>query len=100
VGLYGGEGGGVPLLETLEDRGPFASAGNLESGEGSRIPVTLNDEWRRTLGMGHLFPSGLHEGDLEGGLIYWAPREICYVRLRNGDPFLANIEGRPFLWAF
>jgi len=47
----------APLLGTLEDmlrkapdtgfslhRGPFTSKGNLESGEGARIPGTLNDE--------------------------------------------------------
>ena len=28
----------------LSHRGPFMSEGNLESGEGARIPGTLNDE--------------------------------------------------------
>jgi len=41
------------------------SEGNLESGEGARIPGTLNDEWRRALGMGHLSVRGLHDGDPE-----------------------------------
>jgi len=53
----GGPLGRAPLLGTLEDmlrnapdtcicdyRGPFMSEGNLESGVGSRIPMTLNDE--------------------------------------------------------
>jgi len=30
-----------------------------------------------TLGTGHLSPRGLHEGDLEGGLLYWGPQKIC-----------------------
>ena len=37
---------------------------------------TLNDEWRRALGMGHLSPRGLHEGDLEGGLLYGPKRYV------------------------
>ena len=53
-------------------RGPFRSEGNLESGGGARIPGTLNDEWR-ALRTGHLSPRGLHEGDLEGGLLFWEP---------------------------
>jgi len=49
--------GRAPLLGTLEDMlrkapdtsislhwGPFMSEGNLESGMGAHIPVTLNDE--------------------------------------------------------
>jgi hypothetical protein len=24
---------------------------------------------------------GLHEGDLEGGLLYWRPQKICQARL-------------------
>jgi hypothetical protein len=42
---------------------------NLESGVGVRIPVTSNDERKRALGKGHHTPRGLHEGDLEGGLL-------------------------------
>ena len=57
--------------------GPFMSEGNLESGGGARIPGTLKDERRRALGMGHLSLRRLHEGDLEGGLFYWGPREGC-----------------------
>jgi hypothetical protein len=78
--------GRVPLLGTLEDtlrkapdtgislhRGPFMSEGNLESGEGGWCTGDLNDEWTRALGMGHLFPRGLHKGNLEEGLLYWGP---------------------------
>jgi hypothetical protein len=27
----------------------------------------------RAVGAGHLSPRGLHERDLEGGLVYWGP---------------------------
>jgi hypothetical protein len=37
----------------------------------------LKDEWTRALGTGHLCPRGLHEGDLEGGILCWGPRKIC-----------------------
>ena len=85
----GGPLGRTPLLGTLEDMlrkapdtglslhwGPFMSEGNLESGGGGpRIPGTLNDEWR-ALRTGFLSPRRLHEEDLEGGFLYWGPRNI------------------------
>ena len=56
-------------------RGPFTFKGTWNQ-EGARIPGNSNDEWR-ALGTGHLSPRGLHEGDLEGGLLYCGPRKIC-----------------------
>jgi hypothetical protein len=35
--------------------------------KGARIPGTLKDELRRTLGVGHLSPRELYDGNLEGG---------------------------------
>ena len=34
----------APNMGISLHRGPFMSEGNLESGEGARIPETLNDE--------------------------------------------------------
>jgi len=47
---------------------------------------------------------GLHEGDVEGELLYWGPQKIskavkmgiCFHRA----PLLGNVEGRSFLRAF
>jgi hypothetical protein len=74
--------GRVSLLGTLEDmlrkapdrgmslrRGPLCPRGTWNQGGGGCVPGTLNDEWRRALGMGHLSVRGHHEGDLEGGLL-------------------------------
>ena len=36
---------------------------------------TLNDEWRRALGMGHLSPRELYEGNMEGHSFPRALRE-------------------------
>jgi len=36
--------GKAPDMGISLHRGPFKSEGNLESGEGARIPGTLNDE--------------------------------------------------------
>jgi len=33
------------------------------------------------LGMGHLSLRGLHEGNLEEGLLYWGLQKVCSVRL-------------------
>jgi hypothetical protein len=87
---YGGPLVRAPILETLKDmlekvpnmgislhRGPFMSEGNLESGGGARIPGILNDERKRALGTGNLSPRGLHERDLQVGLLYWGLRKIC-----------------------
>jgi len=46
---------------------------------------------------------GLHEGDLEGGLLYWGLEKMCYVRLRNwasaslGPRFWGTWRGALFL---
>jgi hypothetical protein len=57
----------------LSPGAPLLSRGAWNQERGARILGTLNDEGRRALGMGHLSPRGLQEGDLEGGLIYWDP---------------------------
>jgi hypothetical protein len=89
VAQCGGSPVRTPLLGTLEDtlrkapdtgislhRGSFMSKENLKSGGGARVPGTLNDERRRALGTGHLYLRGLHEGDLDGVLLYWGSRKI------------------------
>jgi hypothetical protein len=46
---------------------------------------------------------GLHQGDVEGGLLYWGPQKICQVRLWKWVSasivalHLGNMEGRFFL---
>jgi hypothetical protein len=44
--------------------------GNLEGGSYTR---ESENEWRRALKIGHLSLRELHEGNLEGGLLYWGP---------------------------
>jgi len=56
--------------------------------------------------VGHLSSMELYEGKLEGGLLYWGPQRICYVRdwkwasVSIRVPLLGNIEGRSFSRAF
>jgi len=107
----------APLVGTLEDmlrkasdtgmslhRGPFTFERNLESGDGHCIPGTLNDEWRRDLGTGQLPLRGLHEVDLEGGLLYWGPQKVSkaleWASVSVGALLLENVEGCSFLRAF
>jgi hypothetical protein len=47
------------------------------SWKGAHIPRTLKDKWRRALGVGHLYPRELYEGNLEEGLLYWGLQKIC-----------------------
>ena len=55
---------------------PVGSAWFWGTCKGACIPETLKVEWRRDLEMGHLSPREFHEGNLEGGLHYWAPRRL------------------------
>jgi hypothetical protein len=61
---------------------------------------------RKALAMRHPSPRGLYEGNLEGGLLYWRPRRICYVNLWKwssvfiGAPFGGDMEGRSLPRAF
>jgi hypothetical protein len=48
---------------------------------------------------------GLHEGDLEGGFLYWRPQKICQVRLwkwvsASSGPAFGKHGGALFLRAF
>jgi hypothetical protein len=61
----------------LSPWGPLYVRGEAGIGRGARILGTSNDERRRAVETEHLSPRGLHEGDLEGGLLYWVPRRIC-----------------------
>ena len=72
-GRYFKKGSGYRHLSL--HRGSFTPEGNLESG-GARVPGTGNDERRKALGTGHLSLRGVHEGDLEGGFLYWGPRRL------------------------
>ena len=38
------------------------------------IKINLKD---RVLGLGHLSPRELYEGNLEGGIVYWGTRRLC-----------------------
>jgi hypothetical protein len=58
------------------DTGIFFHRGPI-GWKGTRILGTSKEEWRRVLEMGHLSPRELHEGNLEGGLLYWEPQRIC-----------------------
>jgi hypothetical protein len=62
TGIRFPDGEGVYILDHAQTRGTW---------KGARIPGRLKDERRRALGMGHLFPRELYEGNLEGGLLYW-----------------------------
>jgi len=52
--------------------------------------------------LGHLFPTELYEGTLEGGLLNWGPRRIYKVRLWKwtslsiGAPLLGSMERGSF----
>jgi hypothetical protein len=87
----------VYILDHAQTRGTW---------KGARIPGTLKDEWRMALGMGHLSSRELHEGNLEGGLLYWWPRKICWVRFWKWTSvsiwalLWGNMEGRSFPTAF
>jgi hypothetical protein len=59
-------------------RGTISGWGKPGIRKGAHIGGTLNDEWRKALGTGHLSPRGLHEGDLEGGLLYLEPWKKNY----------------------
>ena len=54
--------------------------------------------------MGHLSPRGLHEGDLEGGLLYgpkyMLSKALEWASASKGVPLLGNMEGCSFLRAF
>jgi len=51
--------------------------------------------------MGHLSPRGLHEGDLQRGLLYWDPeryvKALEWASVSTGALLLGNTEGCFFL---
>jgi hypothetical protein len=63
-------------------------------------------QWRRALGMGLFSLRELHNRNLEGELLYWEPRRICWVRLWKWEyisieaGLLGHVEGRSFSRAF
>ena len=56
-------GGGLRGWASLSVGAPLGCMG--------RCPFTWNSESWKALGMGHLSPRKLYEGNLEGGLLYW-----------------------------
>jgi len=76
-GPTGEPGGGAPLPEIWKDMGRRAQVmgislcGSHIGMHGGGGPFTRKSESWRALGMGHLSPRKLYEGNLEEGLLYW-----------------------------